>query len=476
MRKPGVTSLSSFRLAVLSMGGLLLAIALADLLGLFIIARVRSIADRTMTIDVALEDRSDDFRVGVLDMRHYHRNITFAGPTRRGLADFETAFALLLVQIDRLEELRVDDPSMPSPQSLRAQAEAYYAGFRPAIDLYATDRLAFNRASDEGLLRIAELSDAARRIDHLGEARASAALQRVEQETSRAQAALLAVLGGLTLVGGALIYLTIRNVREQEQTAAALAGALKLKNDFIADASHELRTPLTVLRANAELAMTLDSDDQAQRELLDEILQESERMTRLVSDLLLLASSDAGSLPLELELVEVAPFLKELSERAGVLARERGVTLQTALAARGLVEIDSARIEQVVLILIDNAGKYSPPETLVTLRSVTRGEEIVIEVEDRGPGIPAAELPNIFERFYRVDKARSRRQGGAGLGLAIARSIVVAHGGRISADSQVGRGTTMRITLPAIPMTDQAPGKRAVAALIASTHHVWPDA
>ena len=130
----------------------------------------------------------------------------------------------------------------------------------------------------------------------------------------------------------------------------------------------------------------------------------------------------------------------------------------------------------MVLILIDNAGKYSPPETLVTLRSVTRGEEIVIEVEDHGPGIPAAELPNIFERFYRVDKARSRRQGGAGLGLAIARSIVVAHGGRISADSQVGRGTTMRITLPAIPMTDQAPGKRAVAALIASTHHVRPDA
>lgn len=463
-------SFSAWRLAVLSMAGLLLAIAVADLLGLGIIARVRGITERAMTVDVALEDRSDDFRVAVLDMRHYHRNITFAGPTRRGLADFETAYALLLVQIDRLDEVAIADASLPSAQSLRELAGQYYDAFRPAIDLYESDRRAFTRASDEGLLRLAELSDAAREIEQVGEQRAAAALQDVEQETSRAQWALLAMLGGLTLVGGALTYLTIRNVREQENTSSQLAGTLKLKNDFIADASHELRTPLTVLRANAELAMNLKGDPELQGELLDEILQEADRMTGLVSDLLFLANSDAGSLPLQLDLIEVAPFLTELGDRAATLARERQVTLQTAFQARALVEMDSARMEQAIMILIDNAGKYSPPDTLVTLRSAVQDDEIVIEVQDRGVGIPPAELPHIFERFYRVDKARSRRQGGSGLGLAIARSIVEAHGGRIVAESTLGRGTTMRIFLPRIRVSASVADRRGLPTFGSTAH------
>ena len=459
----GRTPQTAWRLAVFSMAGLLLAIAAADLLGLGIIARVRTIAEQAVTVDVALEDRSDDFRVAVLDMRHYHRNIIFAGPSRRGLADFDTAHAVLLVQIDRLEELAVDDPSLPSPQSLREQAQQYYEEFRPAIDLYTSDPRGFTRASDDGLLRLAELSDAAREIDHLGEQRAAAALQSVEYETSRAQWALLAMLGGLTLAGGAFTYLSIRNVREQQHTSSQLAGALRLKNDFIADASHELRTPLTVLRANAELARSLKEDPELQSELLDEILQESDRMTTLVSDLLFLANSDAGSLPLQLDLIEIAPFLTELGDRAGTLARERGVALQTALQARGLTEIDSARIEQAIMILIDNAGKYSPPASVVTLRSAVRDDELVIEVQDRGQGIPPAELPHIFERFYRVDKARSRRLGGSGLGLAIAKSIVEAHGGRIVAASTLGRGTTMSIFLPRVQVAAQAADRRGPA-------------
>ena len=461
---------TAWRLAVFSMAGLLLAIAAADLLGLGIIARVRGIAERAITVDVALEDRGDDFRVAVLDMRHYHRNIIFAGPSRRGLADFETAYNVLLVQIDRLDELPIDDVSLPSLQLLRAQVQEYYAVFRPAIDLYESDPRAFTRASDDGLLLLAELSDAAQEIDRLGEKRAAAALQSVERETSRAQWALLAMLGGLTLAGGAFTYLSIRNVREQEHTAAQLAGALRLKNDFIADASHELRTPLTVLRANAELARSLKDDPALQSELLEEILQESDRMTGLVNDLLLLANSDAGSLPLQLDLIEIAPFLAELSDRAGTLARERGVALETVLPARGLAEIDGARVEQAIMILIDNAGKYSPAGTLVTLRSAIAGDKLVIEVQDRGLGIPPAELPHIFERFYRVDKARSRRQGGSGLGLAIARSIVEAHGGRIAAESALGRGTTMRIYLPRVRVPASAGDRRGQPAFGSPSH------
>lgn len=432
------------------MAGLLLAIAAAGLVGLGINNRVRAITTNAVNYDIALEDVGDDFRVAVLDVRHYHRNIAFAGPSRVGLADFEAAYDNMLVQIDRLAELNIDDPNMPPPELLRQQSQAYYESFRPAIELYASDRQTFDRASDAGLVYLADLSESGRLIDHLGEQRAAAALHSVEEASDGAQLVLITVLGGLSLVGVALAYLVIRNMREQRRTSLELAQALRLKNDFIADASHELRTPLTVLRANAELAVDLkDSDEQS--ELLDEILNEADRMTRLVGDLLFLASSDAGSLPLQRDLVDVGQFLAGFADRAATLAREYGVELRTDLTARGLAEIDSTRVEQAALILVDNAGKYGSPGSEILLRSRARNRELLLEVEDKGPGIPSAELPHIFERFYRVDKARSRKQGGTGLGLAIARSIVEAHGGRIEAASQVGHGTTMRIYLPILP-------------------------
>jgi two-component system sensor histidine kinase VicK len=182
--------------------------------------------------------------------------------------------------------------------------------------------------------------------------------------------------------------------------------------------------------------------------LLEEIVQESERMTRLVEDLLFLARSDAGGVPLEQELVNIRPFLSELAERAGTLARKHGAVLRLDLAGEGVIQIDRARIDQAVLNLVDNAAKYSPPGKTITLRSALNGAEVRIEVADQGPGIPAQDLPLIFERFYRVDKARSRRAGGAGLGLAIAKSIITAHGGRIEAESMLNHGTKMRIYLP----------------------------
>jgi two-component system, OmpR family, sensor histidine kinase VicK len=445
----------SGHLAVLAMAGLLIAIAAAGLVGLGINSRVRAITDQAVKLDIELEDRGDDFRVAVLDLRHYHRNIAFAGPSRLGLIDFDAAYAQMQTQIDRLAELEIDDPRMPAPESLRRLGEAYYVAFRPAIELYVTDRTIFDLASDEGLVRLAELSEAGRTIDHLGEQRAAAALRGVEAASESAQLVLITVLGGLILVGIGLTYLVIRNMREQRKTSLELARMLQIKNDFIADASHELRTPLTVLRANAELAITID-DSIEKAELLDEILQESDRMTRLVGDLLFLASSDAGSLPLQRELVEIEPFLVEFAARASVLAREYGSPLRTELTAIGLAEIDGSRIEQAGLILIDNAGKYGIPDAPIIVRSKTQGHELLVEVEDHGLGIPESELSFIFERFYRVDRARSRRKGGTGLGLAIARSIIEGHGGRILAESQVGRGTTMRIYLPIVEINNTA--------------------
>lgn len=436
-----------WQIAVASMGGLLLILAVAGFVGLAINSRVKTITERAIDLDISLEDRGDDFRIAVLDMRHYHRNIAFAGASRRGMADFEAAYAQLLAQIDRLAELPIDDPRLPPIDQLRAQAERYYAEFRPAIDLYETDSRAFTRASDDGLLRLAELEDSARAIDHLGEQRAAAALQSVDRAATSAQIVLLTVLGGLTLIGAGLTYLAIRTLREQQRASLELARTLQLKNDFIADASHELRTPLTVLRANAELALELERSC-LHVEMLEEILDEADRMTRLVGDLLFLANSDAGSLPLELELVELGPFLTLLAERSQTLARELNSDLHADLKAGGLARIDASRIEQVVLILVDNAGKYSPPDTPILLRSAVSGDTLIIEVADRGPGIPEDQLPFIFERFYRVDKSRSRKQGGSGLGLSIARSIVEAHGGRIEAESRIGEGTRMRLHVP----------------------------
>jgi signal transduction histidine kinase len=438
-----------------SIGGLLLAIALAGLVGLGINARVKSVTDQALKYDIELEDRGDDLRVGVLDMRHYHRNLVFAGPSRLGLADFETAYLQLHAQIDRLEQLGLDDPNMPRPERLRQLTDRYYAEFRPAIDGYHSDPSAFTLASDDGLVILAELERATREIDRLGEQRAAAALRSVERAATEARIVLLTVLGGLILVGAYLAYLAVRILREQQRTASELAHALRAKANFIADASHELRTPLTVLRANAEVALELDRTC-VHTELIEEIVRESARMTRLVEDLFFLARSDSGSQPLELELVPVGALFAELAERADTLTREYDTSLRTELAADGWAQLDRARIEQAALILVDNAAKYSPAGGLVILSSGTRGAELIVEVSDQGPGIPEAELPLVFERFYRVDKARTRKQGGAGLGLAIAKSIVEAHGGRIEAESILNQGTTMRFYLPLVTMPQPA--------------------
>jgi signal transduction histidine kinase len=333
-------------------------------------------------------------------------------------------------------------------------AERYYAELRPAIDLYDTDRQAFIAASDQGLIQIDDMDRAAVIIDRLGEERAEAALTDVERSSRTATLNLIAVLAGLALIGAVLAYLVIQTVNdmrqlyaEQQATAAQLAEALQSKNHFIADASHELRTPLTVLRGSAEVGLELERDC-VHAPILEDIVKESARMTRLVEDLLFLARSDSDSLPLEIARVPAISLVTGLVEPAEMLVREYGSTLVTALDGAGELAVDVARIEQAVLILIDNAAKYGADGTPVSLTSSTRHGELMISVRDQGPGIPEADLPLIFERFYRVDKTRARKLGGAGLGLAIAKSVVEAHSGRIEARSKPNEGTTMTLYLP----------------------------
>jgi two-component system, OmpR family, sensor histidine kinase VicK len=446
-------------ITIAAVGGLLVMILIAGIVGFVLNRNVERVTNEALRYDVQLEDEGDDLRAAVLDLRHYQRNIYFgvflAGkPPRGSIESFEQGYGQLEEEIRELEEIGVRDPDAPQPDEIRRMAEEYYADFRPAIGLYEEDRVAFEEASDRGLVRIDEMAQAGKELDELGERLAGKSLGEVERATRTARVVLLAAIFGLLLVGAVLAYVTVRVVNElrrlyaeQQETAEKLAEANKAKTDFIADVSHELRTPLTVLRGNAQVGLALGSDpDHA--ELFEEIVAESKRMSRMVEELLFLARSDSASPPLALETVAVEPFLTELAGRAEVLAREHSAELERKLEGGGFVEMDRQRIEQAVLILVDNAAKYGPPGGTVTLTSFVRSGELHISVEDRGPGIPREELPRIFERFYRLDKARSRQLGGTGLGLPIAKTIVEAHGGRIEAVSRLGEGAKISLRLP----------------------------
>ena len=448
-----------WRITIAAVGGLLVAIFVAGLVGLLVNLSVENATDEAR-YDLDLEDEGDDLRAAVLDVRHHHRNITFYGPSERRIAKFEDAYDQLEEEIRELESTGVRNPDAPQPDEIRAMAREYYDGFRPAVALYEEDPSAFKEASDRGLRSLDELARVGERIDELGERLSEESLAAVDRATWTARLVLLAVILGLLLVGAGLAYATVRVVNElrrlydeQQEAAKKLAAANKAKTDFIADVSHELRTPLTVLRGNAQVGLAVGGGN---AELFEEIVEESRRMTRLVEDLLFLARSDAASVPLQTETVDVVPLLHELAGRAEILARERGATFESSLAGEGQVRVDATRIEQAVLILVDNAAKYGPEGGLVRLSSgLTRSGGLRIKVEDQGPGIPRGELPHVFERFYRVDKNRTRQgdggrtgQGGTGLGLPIARTIIQAHGGRIEVVSQPGEGTKASLYLP----------------------------
>jgi len=200
----------------------------------------------------------------------------------------------------------------------------------------------------------------------------------------------------------------------REQMAVhELGRALQTKNDFIADASHELRTPLTVIRGNAEIGRETPGEV-IHQEVLREIETEAARMSRLIDDLFFLARSDAGAVPLEREYLPARWLISRLVKPAEVLARQHGTCLTAEVGAEGHLEVDPARVEQAVLILVDNAAKHSPPGACLTLSSRVRDNALMIEVADAGAGIPPDELPLIFDRFYQVGKRRSRKKGGLG--------------------------------------------------------------
>ncbi|MBI4377093.1 MAG: hypothetical protein HY549_11670 [Elusimicrobia bacterium] len=234
-----------------------------------------------------------------------------------------------------------------------------------------------------------------------------------------------------------------------EMDFAKLRDLERMRREFVANVSHELRTPLASIKAFAE---TLGQEGVSvcdQREFIAEIERNTDRMTRLVDDLLELSALESGNRPPQREPVslmkvvaEVAAGLKPLADRKRIVLRTEPFHDTPELLA------DRGQVKQVLVNLVENAIKFTSEGGTIRVSPVVSEESVSVLVEDNGAGIPAGDLPRIFERFYRVDKARSREMGGTGLGLAIVKHIVEGHGGSVRVDSELGRGSIFRFSLP----------------------------
>jgi heavy metal sensor kinase len=289
-------------------------------------------------------------------------------------------------------------------------------------------------------------------------------------------AVLLAGFGGHALARKALAPIDAMAMQSQKISAERLGDRLPIQNPedelgrlgitfnellgrlqasfdqlrrFTADASHELRTPLTAIRSVGEVALQEQKSPAEYRDVIGSMLEEVDRLTRLVESLLALSRADAGQVHLELTEVALVTLAREAGSMVEVLAEEKGQQLDTTGDAAVIVSADRLMLRHAIVNLLDNAIKYSPANGQITVH-VARGEgnRATLDITDQGPGIPGEHQPYVFDRFYRVDKARPREWGGAGLGLSIARWTVQAHGGELTLKSEVGQGTTFRISLP----------------------------
>jgi heavy metal sensor kinase len=219
-------------------------------------------------------------------------------------------------------------------------------------------------------------------------------------------------------------------------------------NRFTADASHELRTPLTVLRGELEAIAERPDLPLDVRETIGSTLEETERLSKVVESLLAISRLDAGEALMTRERFNLAELVAGTADQMRLLAEDKQISLQCTVGDCVEVEGDPHRLKQIVVNLVDNAIKYTSEGGTVNVRVDALDGSALLEVSDTGVGIPSEAMPHLFERFYRVDKARSRQMGGAGLGLSIVKSICTAHQGRVSVESSEGNGSRFSVELP----------------------------
>ncbi len=221
------------------------------------------------------------------------------------------------------------------------------------------------------------------------------------------------------------------------------------RNQFVANASHELKTPLAAMKVLIEsLIYQPDMDKALRTEFLQDVNKEIDRLIAIVSDLLTLVRMDAGSLQLHLETLDLGDLVEENAHRLNTMARKRSQTLTVDLQDECPTEADRGKMNQVIYNLMENAIKYTQEGGEIRVTLAREGDKAVLTVKDNGPGIPADAVPHLFERFYRVDKARSRETGGTGLGLSIVKQLIALHGGSVRVESEEGKGSTFIAELP----------------------------
>jgi signal transduction histidine kinase len=288
---------------------------------------------------------------------------------------------------------------------------------------------------------------------------AVAVANKVEMEDR--YASLIAAFGGAAFA--ALVLVAAGGWLLARQSAAPVERTFEHMRRFMADAAHELRTPLTVLRSRAEIALQRPREPAAYASTLRAIEGETHRLGRIVEDLLTLARADAGERPIARARVYLDDVALDAAGAARAVAEARGVTLSMSEFEEAIVDGDAELLRQLMMILLDNAVKFTPRGGEVLVRVSARAGRPTLVVEDTGVGIPANQLPHVFERFYRGDPARTRGDAatvtadGAGLGLSIARWVVDAHAGEITITSEPGRGTRVSVQFP--PATEPAPDR-----------------
>jgi heavy metal sensor kinase len=217
---------------------------------------------------------------------------------------------------------------------------------------------------------------------------------------------------------------------------------------FVADASHELRTPLTILRGELENLAEDPQLDAESRDRVASLLEEVERLSKIVEQLFTISRLDAGEAQTDWSRLDLSELARTTAEQMSLLAEDKDIAIACNANQPVLVEGDRSRLKQIVVNLLDNAIKYTPAKGAIQLRVASANGHAILEVADNGPGIPPDALPHVFERFYRVDQARSTNSESAGLGLSIVKSICLAHGAEVEAESTFGKGSRFRVKLP----------------------------
>jgi signal transduction histidine kinase len=231
----------------------------------------------------------------------------------------------------------------------------------------------------------------------------------------------------------------------------ALSGTEKEQQQFIADVSHELRTPLTVLRGTLEVALEEERPAEEYREAIGNALLETRHLARISQNILFLARGESGRVTLSFSNQELGRFVAEVTRELLPAAADHGLDLSVEVPEAPVIAfVDPGRMQQVLHNLLENSMRYTPPGGTVRVRLTRTADEARIEIVDSGVGIPERDLPFVFERFFRSDRARRAYSGGSGLGLSIVRWIVEAHKGKVEVESEVDRGTTVTVRLPLV--------------------------